>query len=257
MISPLASVHPNTKIADDVEIGPFVFIDEDVEIGEGTVIDANATVCAHTRIGKHCHVFPSAVVGAIPQDLKFKGELTYTFIGDHTVLRECSTVHRGTASKGKTVVGHHCLIMAYSHVAHDVVVGNYVIMSNATQLAGEVVVDDWAILGGGTLVHQFSHIGQHAMIQGGSHINKDIPPYIIAARDPIQFCGINTVGLGRRGFTKEQVERIQQVYRYIYMSHLNISQAIEKVQQDIPQSEERDLILQFIQSSERGVVKGA
>ncbi len=257
MISPLASVHPNTKIADDVEIGPFVFIDEDVEIGEGTVIDANATVCAHTRIGKHCHVFPSAVVGAIPQDLKFKGELTYTFIGDHTVLRECSTVHRGTASKGKTVVGQHCLIMAYSHVAHDVVVGNYVIMSNATQLAGEVVVDDWAILGGGTLVHQFSHIGQHAMIQGGSHINKDIPPYIIAARDPIQFCGINTVGLGRRGFTKEQVERIQQVYRYIYMSHLNISQAIEKVQQDIPQSEERDLILQFIQSSERGVVKGA
>lgn len=257
MISPLASVHPNTKIADDVEIGPFVFIDEDVEIGEGTVIDANATVCAHTRIGKHCHVFPSAVVGAIPQDLKFKGELTYTFIGDHTVLRECSTVHRGTASKGKTVVGHHCLIMAYSHVAHDVVVGNYVIMSNATQLAGEVVVDDWAILGGGTLVHQFSHIGQHAMIQGGSHINKDIPPYIIAARDPIQFCGINTVGLGRRGFTKEQVERIQQVYRYIYMSHLNISQALEKVQQEIPQSEERDLILQFIQSSERGVVKGA
>lgn len=257
MISPLASVHPNTKIADDVEIGPFVFIDEDVEIGEGTVIDANATVCAHTRIGKHCHVFPSAVVGAIPQDLKFKGELTYTFIGDHTVLRECSTVHRGTASKGKTVVGQHCLIMAYSHVAHDVVVGNYVIMSNATQLAGEVVVDDWAILGGGTLVHQFSHIGQHAMIQGGSHINKDIPPYIIAARDPIQFCGINTVGLGRRGFTKEQVERIQQVYRYIYMSHLNISQALEKVQQEIPQSEERDLILQFIQSSERGVVKGA
>ena len=257
MISPLASVHPNTKIADDVEIGPFVFIDEDVEIGEGTVIDANATVCAHTRIGKHCHVFPSAVVGAIPQDLKFKGELTYTFIGDHTVLRECSTVHRGTASKGKTVVGHHCLIMAYSHVAHDVVVGNYVIMSNATQLAGEVVVDDWAILGGGTLVHQFSHIGQHAMIQGGSHINKDIPPYIIAARDPIQFCGINTVGLGRRGFTKEQVERIQQVYRYIYMSHLNISQALEKVQQEIPQSDERDLILQFIQSSERGVVKGA
>ncbi|MBR1922578.1 MAG: acyl-ACP--UDP-N-acetylglucosamine O-acyltransferase [Paludibacteraceae bacterium] len=257
MISPLASVHPNTKIADDVEIGPFVLIDEDVEIGEGTVIDANATVCAHTRIGKHCHVFPSAVVGAIPQDLKFKDELTYTYIGDHTVLRECSTVHRGTASKGKTVVGHHCLIMAYSHVAHDVVVGNYVIMSNATQLAGEVVVDDWAILGGGTLVHQFSHIGQHAMIQGGSHINKDIPPYIIAARDPIQFCGINTVGLGRRGFTKEQVERIQQVYRYIYMSHLNISQALEKVQQEIPQSEERDLILQFIQSSERGVVKGA
>ncbi|MCR4663913.1 MAG: acyl-ACP--UDP-N-acetylglucosamine O-acyltransferase [Paludibacteraceae bacterium] len=256
MISPLASVHPNAKIGEDVEIGPFVFIDDDVEIGDGTVIDANATVCAHTRIGSHCHVFPTAIVGAIPQDLKFQGELTYTYIGDHTVLRECSTVHRGTASKGKTVVGSHCLIMAYCHVAHDVVVGDHVIMSNTTQLAGEVKVDDYAVIGGGTLVHQFSQIGAHVMIQGGSLINKDVPPFVLAARQPTQYTGINTVGLTRRGFSKEQIERIQAIYRIIFMSKLNTTQAIEKVLSEIPESEERKMIISFIRSSERGIIKG-
>ncbi len=256
MISPLAFVHPEAKIGENVEIGPFAIVEKDVEIGDGTIVDGNATICEHTRIGKRCHIFPSAVVGAIPQDLKFKGELTYTFIGNDTTLRECSTVHRGTASKGKTVVGNNCLIMAYCHVAHDVEVKDHVIMSNATQLAGEVVVEDWAILGGGTLVHQFSHIGAHVMIQGGSHVNKDVPPYVLAARDPIQFCGINSVGLGRRGFTKEQVEAIQQAYRTIFVSKLNISQALEKVMTEMPQSVERDLIVDFIKSSPRGVIKG-
>ena len=256
MISPLAFVHPEAKIGENVEIGPFAIVERDVEIGDGTIVDGNATICEHTRIGKRCHIFPSAVVGAIPQDLKFKGELTYTFIGNDTTLRECSTVHRGTASKGKTVVGNNCLIMAYCHVAHDVEVKDHVIMSNATQLAGEVVVEDWAILGGGTLVHQFSHIGAHVMIQGGSHVNKDVPPYVLAARDPIQFCGINSVGLGRRGFTKEQVETIQQAYRTIFVSKLNISQALEKVMTEMPQSVERDLIVDFIKSSPRGVIKG-
>ena len=256
MISPLAYVHPDAKLHETVEVGPFAFIDKDVEIGEGTIIDANATVCEHTRIGKNCHVFPTAIVGAVPQDLKFNGELTYTYIGDNTVLRECSTVHRGTASKGKTVVGSHCLIMAYCHVAHDVVVKDHVIMSNATQLAGEVVVEDYAVIGGGTLVHQFSHIGSHVMIQGGSHVNKDVPPFVMAARDPIQFCGINSVGLGRRGFTKEQVETIQLVYRLVYMSKLNMTQAVEKVLAEVPQSAERDLIINFIKESPRGVIKG-
>ena len=256
MISPLAYVHPDAKVAESAQIGPFAFIDQDVEIGEGTIIDANATVCEHTRIGKNCHVFPSAVVGAIPQDLKFRGELTYTFIGDNTTLRECSTVHRGTASKGKTVVGNNCLIMAYCHVAHDAWVKDHVILSNATQLAGEVVVEDWAILGGGTLVHQFSHIGSHAMIQGGTHVNKDVPPYVIAARYPVQFCGINSVGLERRGFTKEQVETIQQAYRLIFMSKMNITQALERVLADMPASPERDLIVDFIKTSDRGVIKG-
>jgi len=256
MISPLAYIHPEAKLADNVEVAPFAFIDRDVEIGEGTRIDANATVCEHTRIGRNCHVFPGAVVGAIPQDLKFKGELTYTFIGDNTTLRECSTVHRGTASKGKTVVGSNCLIMAYSHVAHDCVLGDHVIMSNATQLAGEVVVDDWAILGGGSLVHQFTHIGIHAMIQGGSRINKDIPPYCIVAREPVQYCGINSVGLSRRGFTRDQINAIQDIYRLIYSPLYNISQAVEHVETEIPDSEEKTAVLTFIKNSPRGIVRG-
>ena len=233
-----------------------MYIDKDVEIGAGTIIDANATILEGTRIGKNCHIFPSAVVGAIPQDLKFKGEKTYVFIGDNTTIRECATVHRGTASKGKTVVGNNCLIMAYCHVAHDCILHDHIIMSNATQLAGEVEVDDWAILGGGTLVHQFSHIGAHVMIQGGTRVNKDIPPFIIAARDPVSYCGINSVGLGRRGFTKEQVTSIQETYRLLYMSGLNVSQALEQIVATLPQTPERDLIVDFIKASPRGVVRG-
>lgn len=249
-------IHPEAKLDPSVQVGPFVYIDKDVEIGAGTIIDANATILEGTRIGKNCHIFPSAVVGAIPQDLKFKGEKTYVFIGDNTTIRECATVHRGTASKGKTVVGNNCLIMAYSHVAHDCILHDHIIMSNATQLAGEVEVDDWAILGGGTLVHQFSHIGAHVMIQGGTRVNKDIPPFIIAARDPVSYCGINSVGLGRRGFTKEQLSSIQETYRLLYMSGLNVSQALEQIVATLPQTPERDLIVDFIKASPRGVVRG-
>ena len=249
-------IHPEAKVDPSVQVGPFVYIDKDVEIGAGTIIDANATILEGTRIGKNCHIFPSAVVGAIPQDLKFKGEKTYAFIGDNTTIRECATVHRGTASKGKTVVGNNCLIMAYSHVAHDCILHDHIIMSNATQLAGEVEVDDWAILGGGTLVHQFSHIGAHVMIQGGTRVNKDIPPFIIAARDPVSYCGINSVGLGRRGFTKEQLSSIQETYRLLYMSGLNVSQALEQIMATLPQTPERDLIVDFIKASPRGVVRG-
>ena len=249
-------IHPEAKLDPSVQVGPFVYIDKDVEIGAGTIIDANATILEGTRIGKNCHIFPSAVVGAIPQDLKFKGEKTYVFIGDNTTIRECATVHRGNASKGKTVVGNNCLIMAYSHVAHDCILHDHIIMSNATQLAGEVEVDDWAILGGGTLVHQFSHIGAHVMIQGGTRVNKDIPPFIIAARDPVSYCGINSVGLGRRGFTKEQLSSIQETYRLLYMSGLNVSQALEQIVATLPQTPERDLIVDFIKASPRGVVRG-
>ena len=249
-------IHPEAKVDPSVQVGPFVYIDKDVEIGAGTIIDANATILEGSRIGKNCHIFPSAVVGAIPQDLKFKGEKTYVFIGDNTTIRECATVHRGTASKGKTVVGNNCLIMAYSHVAHDCILHDHIIMSNATQLAGEVEVDDWAILGGGTLVHQFSHIGAHVMIQGGTRVNKDIPPFIIAARDPVSYCGINSVGLGRRGFTKEQLSSIQETYRLLYMSGLNVSQALEQIVATLPQTSERDMIVDFIKASPRGVVRG-
>ena len=249
-------IHPEAKVDPSVQVGPFVYIDKDVEIGAGTIIDANATILEGTRIGKNCHIFPSAVVGAIPQDLTLKGEKTYVFIGDNTTIRECATVHRGTASKGKTVVGNNCLIMAYSHVAHDCILHDHIIMSNATQLAGEVEVDDWAILGGGTLVHQFSHIGAHVMIQGGTRVNKDIPPFIIAARDPVSYCGINSVGLGRRGFTKEQLSSIQETYRLLYMSGLNVSQALQQITETLPQTPERDMIVEFIKASPRGVVRG-
>ncbi len=257
MISPLASVHPGAKIDPTAEVGPFAYIEDNVEIGAGTVIMANASIMWGTRIGKNCKVFPSAVIGAIPQDLKFHGEETLAIIGDNCTLRECVTVHRGTFSKGKTVIGNNCLIMAYCHVAHDCLLHNNIIMSNAVQLAGEVEVDDFAIIGGGSLVHQFTHIGSHVMIQGGTRINKDIPPYIIAAREPVQYCGINSIGLNRRGYRREQIDSIQDTYRLIYGPQFNISQAVEHAYQEIEESPERDIVLDFIKSSTRGIVRGA
>ena len=256
MISELAYIHPEAKIGKDVEIGPFAVINKNVVIGDGCIIDSNATICEFTQLGKNCHVFPSAVIGAIPQDLKFRGEETWTIIGDNCMLREFVTVHRGTASKGKTVIGNNNLIMAYCHVAHDCILHNNIIMSNATQLAGEVEVDDFAIIGGGSLVHQFTHIGSHVMIQGGSRINKDVPPFAIAAREPVEFCGINSVGLNRRGFTAEQIHTIQEVYRLIYNSGMNTTQALIQVEATIPASPERDMILNFVKSSPRGIIKG-
>ena len=237
MISPLAYVSPKAQIGKNVTIDAFAYIDDNVIIGD------------------NCHIFPSAVIGAVPQDLKFKGEETWTIIGDNCVLREFVTIHRGTASKGKTVVGNNNLIMAYCHVAHDCILHDNIIMSNCTQLAGEVEVDDFAIIGGGTLVHQFTHIGGHVMIQGGSKVNKDIPPYIIAAREPIAFCGINSVGLNRRGFTPEQIHTIQEVYRLIYQGGLNTSQALEQIEGTIAKTPERDLIVDFIRSSARGILR--
>jgi len=255
MISPLASIHPDAKIGEGVEIGPFVTIDRDVEIGDGCIIDASATICQYTKLGKNCHVFPSAVIGAVPQDLKFHGEVTWTLIGDNNVLREFVTVHRGTFSKGQTVIGNNNLIMAYCHVAHDCVLHNHIIMSNTTQLAGEVEVDDFAIIGGGTLVHQFSHIGSHVMVQGGSRINKDVPPYVIAAREPIAYCGVNSVGLNRRGFTPEQIHTIQEVYRMIFQGGMNTTQAVAKIETEMPESAERDTIINFVKASTRGIIK--
>lgn len=257
MISPLACVHSGAVIDPTAEIGPFVYIEDNVQIGAGTVVMANASVMYGSRIGANCRIFPSAVVGAVPQDLKFKGEETLAIIGDNTTIRECATVHRGTASKGKTVVGSNCLIMAYCHVAHDCVLHDNIIMSNAVQLAGEVEVEDYAIIGGGTLVHQFTHIGPHVMIQGGTKVNKDIPPYIIAARDPVQYCGINSVGLNRRGFSRDQISAIQDTYRLLYSPLYNMSDAVAHARQELPAGAERDLILDFVQSSPRGIVKGA
>ena len=243
------------SIGKDVKIGPFVTIDENVVIGDGTIIDSNAVIHSGARIGKNCHIHSGAVVSDIPQDLKFKGEETIAIIGDNTSIREFVTIHRGTASKGKTVIGDNCLIMAYCHVAHDCELGNNVIMSNQVQLAGEVVVGDYAVLGGGALVHQFTHIGKHVMLQGGSLVNKDLPPYIMAGRYPISYEGVNSVGLHRRGFTEEQITKIQKVYRVLYLSRLNNTEALAKVIAEIPQSPERDEIVNFVKASKRGIVR--
>lgn len=256
MEQPLASIHPDAKIHPSVVIDPFVTIAANVEIGEGTHICSNVTIMDGARIGKHCTILPGAVISAIPQDLKFKGEETLAIIGDNTTIRECVTVNRGTAAKMKTVVGNNCLIMAYCHVAHDCVVGNNVIISNATQLAGEVQVDDFAVIGGGTLVHQFTHLGAHVMIQGGSRINKDIPPFVKAGRDPIAYTGINTVGLRRRNFSNDQINAIQEVYHYLYLSRLNVSDAVDRIEAELPQTKERDEIIDFIRNSTRGIVRG-
>ena len=220
-ISPLAVVHPEAKIGEGVTIDPFAVVEKDVVIGDGCYIHPHAVIRDGARIGKGCQIFPGAVIAGIPQDLKFKGEITTAEIGDYTTIRECVTVNRGTASRGKTVVGSHCLIMAYSHVAHDCVLKDNIIIGNASQIAGEVEIDDYAIVSGGSLVHQFTRISKHVMIQGGSRIGKDIPPYTLIGRDPIVYCGINIVGLRRRGFTNQQVYLIQDIYRTLYTRGLS------------------------------------
>lgn len=256
-ISPLAVVHPNAKIGENVTIDPFAVIEEDVVIGDNCHIFPHAVILDGARLGKNCQVFPGAVVAGIPQDLKFKGEITTAEIGDNTTLRECVTINRGTASKGKTVVGKNCLIMAYSHIAHDCIMKDNVIIGNASQIAGEVEIDDFAIVSGGSLVHQFTRISKHVMIQGGSRIGKDIPPYTLIGRDPIVYCGINIVGLRRRGFSNQQVYLIQDIYRTLYTRGLNNTDALKAIETEYEPSEERDLILSFIKSSKRGIVRGS
>lgn len=251
----LSSIHPGARIAENVKIGPFVTIDDNVEIGPGTIIDSNVVIHSGARIGANCHIHSGAVVSDIPQDLKFKGEDSVAIIGDNTQIREFVTIHRGTASKGKTVIGNNCLIMAYCHVAHDCELGNNVIMSNQVQLAGEVVVGDFAVLGGGALVHQFTHIGSHVMLQGGSLVNKDIPPFVMAGRYPLSYEGVNSIGLHRRGFSEDQINKIQSVYRRLYFSKLNVSDAIAKVLEEVPESTERDTIVNFVKNSKRGIVR--
>lgn len=256
MKQPLAYIHPAAKIDPSVVIDPFVTIEENVEIGEGTRIGSNVTIMSGARIGKNCRIFPGAVVSAVPQDLKFRGEDTVAIIGDNTTLREYVTINRGTAARGRTVVGSNCLIMAYCHVAHDCIVGDNVVMSNATQLAGEVQVDNYAVIGGGALVHQFCHIGPHVMLQGGALVNKDIPPYVKAAREPISFAGVNSIGLRRRGFSSDTIREIQEIYRYLYLSGLNNSDAVERIEAELPATPERDEIILFVRNSKRGIIKG-
>ena len=256
MHQPLAYIHPQAKIAKNVVIEPFVTIENNVEIGEGTWIGPNVTIMEGSRIGKNCRVFPGAVIGAIPQDLKFNGEDSLAIIGDNVTIRECVTVNRGTEDRNKTVIGDNTLLMAYVHIAHDCSIGNNVILANSTNLGGHVDIDDFAILGGGTLVHQFCHIGKHVMLSGGALVNKDIPPYVKAGRDPISYIGINSIGLRRRSYPPEKIQEIQELYRIIYLKGMNNSQAINYIEAEVKVSKERDEIISFIQDSKRGIMKG-
>ncbi|WP_299824190.1 acyl-ACP--UDP-N-acetylglucosamine O-acyltransferase [uncultured Pontibacter sp.] len=255
MNQPLAYIHPEAKIAQNVVVEPFASIHKNVEIGEGTWIGPNAVIMEGARIGKNCKIFPGAVVSSVPQDLKFAGEVTTTHIGDNTVIRECVTISRGTIDKMKTVVGQNCLVMAYAHVAHDCVVGDNCIIGNSVQMAGHVEVGDHAIISAATLVHQFAKIGVHAMISGGSLVLKDVPPFVKAAREPLSYAGINSIGLRRRGFTSEQINEIQQIYRILFISGLNNSQALDKIELELPPSKERDEVVNFLRNSGRGIIR--
>jgi UDP-N-acetylglucosamine acyltransferase len=255
MISPLANIHPDAKIGKDVKIDPFAVIDEGVTIGDGTHIMSHAVVLKNTSIGAECSIFPGAVLGAIPQDLKFNGENTFVQIGNNTTIRECVTVNRGTKDKWKTVIGNNCLLMAYSHIAHDCCLGDHVIIANSVQLAGHVEIGDHAIIGGMAAAIQFSKIGAHTYIAGGTEVIKDVPPYIKAGRSPLSYVGVNSVGLQRRGFTIEKINSILEIYRNIYMRGLNITQATQFIEKELPDSEEKSEILKFIKDSKRGILK--
>jgi UDP-N-acetylglucosamine acyltransferase len=256
MISDLAYIHPDARLAKNITIEAFAYISENVEIAEGTWIAPHSTILPGARIGKNCKIFPSAVISGIPQDLKFRGEDTTAEIGDGTIIREGVTINRGTAAAGHTIVGKDCLIMAYVHIGHDCLLGNNIILGNGTGLAGEVKIDDWAIVSGGSLVHQFSRIGGHVIIGGGAKIRTDVPPFIKADRDPLTYMGINIVGLTRRGFEKERIDQIHDIYRIIYQKGFNISQALEYIEKEIASSSDREYILEFIRKSERGIIRG-
>lgn len=256
MNQPLAYVHPGAKIAKNVVIEPFTTIHNNVVIGEGTWIGSNVTIMEGARIGKNCNIFPGAVISAPPQDLKYQGEETTAEIGDNTTIRECVTINRGTSDRMKTVIGSNCLIMAYSHVAHDCMVGNYCIFSNNTNLAGHITVGDYVVLAGLTAVHQFCTIGNHAFVTGGSLVRKDVPPFVKAAREPLSYVGINSVGLRRRGFSSEKITEIQNIYRILYQRNYNNTQAIEMIEAEMEATPERDEIIMAVRNSSRGIMKG-
>ena len=257
MISSLAHIHKDARIGNNVKIDPFAVIEERVVIGDDSHIMSHAVIMKDSILGKSCRIFPGAVIGAIPQDLKFDGEETSVEIGDNTTIREFVTVNRGTKDKWKTVIGNNCLLMAYSHIAHDCIVGNNAVIANTVQLAGHVEVGEFAILGGMAAAIQFARIGAHSYIAGGTEIIKDIPPYIKAGRHPISYVGVNSVGLQRRGFSSEKINGILEIYRNIYTRGLNITQATSFIENELPETEERNEIIKFIKESKRGILKAA
>ncbi len=257
LISLKAEIHPEAIIGKGVVIDAFAKIDKDVIIGDGTWIGSNAVIYAGARIGANCKIFPGAVISAVPQDLKFKGEYSTVEIGDFTTIREYVTINRGTSAKGVTKVGSHTLLMAYSHLGHDAEVGNHCVISNSVQIAGEVEVEDWAIVGGMSAIHQFCRIGQHAMVSGMTGVLSDVAPFTKVFGVPANYMGINYVGLKRRGFTKGQTDAIHDALRVIYQRGLNTSQAIDYMNLYLEPSDEKEMIIEFIKNSKRGIIKGA
>lgn len=256
MISPLASIHPNAKIAEGVSIDAFASIGADVVIGKDSWIGPNAVIMDGARIGENCKIFPGAVISAIPQDLKFSGEVTTAEVGNNTTIREFVTINRGTSDRNKTVVGSNCLLMAYVHVAHDCSIGNHVILANSVNLAGHVTIEDFAILEGLVAVQQFVTIGEHSFVTGGSLVRKNVPPYVKAAREPLSYVGINSVGLKRRGFSNEAILQIEDIYRTIYVKGYNVTNAVKIVELEAPKSIEKDIIIEFINKSTNGIMRG-
>ena len=255
-IHPLASVAPEAKIGINVSIGPFAVIESDVEIGDGATISSHATIMNGSRLGSECAVFPGAVIGAVPQDLKFKGEQTLAIIGDRTVIRECATVNRGTEATGRAIVGKDCLIMAYCHVAHDCTVGDHVIMSNVSQLAGHVTIGNWVILGGLAKVIQFCTIGDHAMIGADCKVTKDVAPYALIGRDPAKVEGVNKIGLRRRGFSNDAIDAIQELYSSVFFAGMNTTDGLDEYQRLNPDIlSEVVTCIEFIRSSRKGIIR--
>ena len=252
----LAQIHPDAKIGEGVEIGPFTTIYGDVVIGDGTWIGPNVTIMDGARIGKNCRIFPGAVISAIPQDLKFAGEKTTVEIGDNTTIRECCTLNRGTKDRMTTKVGSNCLLMAYVHLAHDAFVGDNCVIANSANIAGHVTIGNWVVVEGVVAVQQFIEIGDHAFIAGGSLVRKNVPPFIKVAREPLSYIGVNSIGLRRRGYSDEQVARLEDIYRALFVHNNSIGAGVKQVTENLPASEERDIVLAFIQRSEKGVVKG-
>ena len=256
MNQPLAYIHPRAKIARNVVVEPFTTIHSNVKIGSGTWIGSNVTIMEGARIGKNCRIFPGAVISAIPQDLKFEGEDSLTIIGNDVTIRECVTINRGTSASGKTVIGDNCLLMATSHIAHDCVVGDNSIIVNGVALGGHVIIGKHAVIGGLSAIHQFIHIGDYAMVSGGSLVRKDVPPYTKAAKEPLSYVGINSVGLRRKGFSTEKIREIKNIYRVLYKKNYNTSQALGILEAEFEATNERDDVIVFIRNSQRGIMKG-
>jgi UDP-N-acetylglucosamine acyltransferase len=254
-IHPTALVDKKAQIAEDVTIGPFSIVEPDVVIGNGSSIASHVLLANGARIGANCNIHKGTVVATFPQDLKFKGEESLLIIDEGTTVREFCTLNRGTRESGLSRVGKDCLLMAYAHVAHDCVVGDHVILANGVQLGGHVHIGDWAIIGGFTPIHQFCKVGCHAMVGGGFRVVQDVPPYITVAGEPLQFAGLNSIGLRRRGFAPSTISLLKKAYKLIYRSHLNTTKALQRIRDEIELVAEIQEVIDFIESSERGIIK--